>query len=496
MRRKEGRGKSATTNTYMSTAGTGGDGARGMRSGGERRRRRTRSTADGTELPPTANDMPGLPFQLRELPLHAAAVQIFPMQPPEVRHTNQAEGSGTRGRKEGTHPSVAAGGQRTWGRKRRPQWSRGHSRQGREEWMVNGTEGKWEGQQGRGPRDDVMPERETDGKIEMKRKVGENNACAKQHEQNIWRDECALVCAIKTDRKWCAIRDKHANGTSTIQPERNSLNCSCGTVCKIRIIHGKSTLRNKENMERRKRTNKHAVEYFVTVYVWIGICGIGIKWLVIRGKGGVGTERKERLKNKEGAKANDRANKNIRQQRLIQQRIRRWNKTRIVKYYDKDRKKYRHKSRASLPWSRRNYNTEANQANLRERRNRVKMTREENMKRNGGAGGRGRARAVEASYIEEELVRDISVPQHTWGDGSCWLWAVAGALRILEGKEGPTENDIKLEKKWRIAIQDTVKAHGIPMTDDEVRGLGEGVHYTHGRLVRGGTWGGGRNTKH
>eukprot|EP00965_Chrysotila_dentata_P122072 4035472-Pleurochrysis_carterae.AAC.1 len=71
-------------------------------------------------------------------------------------------------------------------------------------------------------------------------------------------------------------------------------------------------------------------------------------------------------------------------------------------------------------------------------------------------------------------MRDMGVPQHTWGDGSCWLWAVAGALQKLEGEEGPTENDIKLEKEWRAAIQDTVKAHGIPMTDDDFRGQGEG----------------------
>eukprot|EP00965_Chrysotila_dentata_P000241 7365-Pleurochrysis_carterae.AAC.1 len=113
------------------------------------------------------------------------------------------------------------------------------------------------------------------------------------------------------------------------------------------------------------------------------------------------------------------------------------------------------------------------------------------MRRKGGAGGRGRARAVHASNVEEELMRGIGVPQNTWGDGSCWLWAVAGALHKLEGDESPTDNDMRLEKEWRAAIQDTVKAHGLPMTDDDFRGLGEGVQYTHGRLTRGGTWGGG-----
>eukprot|EP00965_Chrysotila_dentata_P201055 6180354-Pleurochrysis_carterae.AAC.1 len=141
---------------------------------------------------------------------------------------------------------------------------------------------------------------------------------------------------------------------------------------------------------------------------------------------------------------------------------------------------------------RRKCRTEAKEANIRECKNRVKKTKEKNIKRKGGgAGGRGRARTVEASNVEEEIMRDIGVPQYTWGDGSCWLWAVAGALHKLEGKEAPTENDIQLEKEWRAEIQDTVKAHGIPITDDEFRGLGEGVQYTHGKLTRGGTWGGG-----
>eukprot|EP00965_Chrysotila_dentata_P046213 1536195-Pleurochrysis_carterae.AAC.1 len=76
------------------------------------------------------------------------------------------------------------------------------------------------------------------------------------------------------------------------------------------------------------------------------------------------------------------------------------------------------------------------------------------MKRKGGAGGPGKARAVYASNIEEEILKDIGTPQQTWGDGSCWLWAVAGALNKLEGREVPTERDIQLEREWRAAIQD------------------------------------------
>eukprot|EP00965_Chrysotila_dentata_P060774 2014092-Pleurochrysis_carterae.AAC.1 len=220
-------------------------------------------------------------------------------------------------------------------------------------------------------------------------------------------------------------------------------------------------------MERMKGTQGHAAE--PSMNVWTGICGIVITWLMRMGKGCAGPVQEEYTKNKRGAKASSPAKRTIQQRRLIQQRIRRWNKTRKVKRDDKDRKKYRQKVRASLRWMRKKCRTEAKEANIREGRNRVKKKREKNMKRKGGAGGRGRARTVEA---------------------------MAGALQKLEGNEAPTENDIQLEKKWRAAIQETVKAHGIPVTDDEFRGLGEGVQYTHGRLTRGGSWGGGRNTKH
>eukprot|EP00965_Chrysotila_dentata_P185025 6108231-Pleurochrysis_carterae.AAC.1 len=61
---------------------------------------------------------------------------------------------------------------------------------------------------------------------------------------------------------------------------------------------------------------------------------------------------------------------------------------------------------------------EAKEANIKEGRDRAKKLKGINMKRKGGAGGGGRARTVEASEAEEELMRDIGVPQYTWGDGS------------------------------------------------------------------------------
>eukprot|EP00965_Chrysotila_dentata_P130198 4304935-Pleurochrysis_carterae.AAC.1 len=107
----------------------------------------------------------------------------------------------------------------------------------------------------------------------------------------------------------------------------------------------------------------------------------------------------------------------------------------------------------------------------RERNRRKGEALDTNGKRTGGAGRGKIARPVQASITEEEIRRDIGAPQHTWGDGSCWLWAVAGALDKMEGKEGPTENDIKLERLWRREIQQAVREHGIPMIEEEINRL-------------------------
>eukprot|EP00965_Chrysotila_dentata_P043317 1439726-Pleurochrysis_carterae.AAC.1 len=130
-------------------------------------------------------------------------------------------------------------------------------------------------------------------------------------------------------------------------------------------------------------------------------------------------------------------------------------------------------------------------ANIREQRKRAGEAQQQNGRRKGGVGRGKGARPVYASNIEEELMKDIGVPQHTWGDGSYWLGAVAGTRGQLEGKEGPTENDIQVERAWRAAIQVAVKEHGITMLEEEYKGLSEGVQYSEGRLVKGGTWGGG-----
>eukprot|EP00965_Chrysotila_dentata_P157835 5214327-Pleurochrysis_carterae.AAC.1 len=44
---------------------------------------------------------------------------------------------------------------------------------------------------------------------------------------------------------------------------------------------------------------------------------------------------------------------------------------------------------------------------------------------------------------------------------------------------------------WRRDIRATVLEHGLPMKEEEISKLGEGVQYEQGRLTKGGTWGGG-----
>eukprot|EP00965_Chrysotila_dentata_P225768 6194971-Pleurochrysis_carterae.AAC.4 len=161
-------------------------------------------------------------------------------------------------------------------------------------------------------------------------------------------------------------------------------------------------------------------------------------------------------------------------------RMRKWTRARNLKYEGKVERKFRHKVRASKCWLERQENKEETEANRRKQHRRKKRDQEGiNTTRKGGAGKGSTAKRVKPSSREEEILPEIGIPQYTWGDGSCWLWAVAGAMGKLEGRNGPTENDIQLERTWRKEILDTVSANGLPMTEDE------------GKLIRGGTWGGG-----
>eukprot|EP00965_Chrysotila_dentata_P006810 222762-Pleurochrysis_carterae.AAC.1 len=75
-------------------------------------------------------------------------------------------------------------------------------------------------------------------------------------------------------------------------------------------------------------------ETMLLVHALVRICWIGITWFKHREKQSTGSENveKEHAKNKRGTKAKNKARGWIRQRRLIQQRIRKWNKARKGKY--------------------------------------------------------------------------------------------------------------------------------------------------------------------
>eukprot|EP00965_Chrysotila_dentata_P262531 6214596-Pleurochrysis_carterae.AAC.2 len=168
-----------------------------------------------------------------------------------------------------------------------------------------------------------------------------------------------------------------------------------------------------------------------------------------------------------------------------------WSKARKLKYDGKTGRSYRSKVRASKRWMQQRSRNEVVEMNLRERNRRRTGDHGGLGRRKGGAGKRKVATAVTTNSCEDEIMKDFGVPQYTWGDGSCWLWTVPGAMGKLEGTTGPTENDVQLERTWRRDIRATVLEHQLPMTKEEIDKLEEGVQYEQGRLTKGGTWGGG-----
>eukprot|EP00965_Chrysotila_dentata_P148896 4917361-Pleurochrysis_carterae.AAC.1 len=287
-----------------------------------------------------------------------------------------------------------------------------------------------------------------------------------------------------------ATPNKHATMNATFCPILNSIQCA--------IYVETAAACRKEDRETHAKTNKawtprYSVKKWTSIVTWmlLNCCYIG--W--IKKCGTSSNFAKEKATKKMQSKADERKTRRRRklklQRRQTQTRIRNWQTTRKLTYDGKNRRKYRNKVRASKRWLQQKYKKEAEEAINRERRRRTGGTEDGGGARKGGAGRKPLARPVYASSIEEGVLKSIGVPQNTWGDGSCWLWAVAGALGMLEGMEGPTDKDIRLEREWRGAIRDTVRERGIPMTEDDINGLNDGVQYEQGRLIRGGSWGGG-----
>eukprot|EP00965_Chrysotila_dentata_P133190 4404570-Pleurochrysis_carterae.AAC.1 len=446
----------------ISAAGERGSGAQGVRGNGERKRRSKRSSTGGTECRPDPDYLPGVSSTLRELPLHAAKVQVLSVQLPEARDTRCAAGYGSGRGTEGTRADGAARRQGAWGRRRRPQWCKGQGRR-----MVRGSARSLRGRKVRTQQDSRMIEHGSNARMshcrENKRENGRRK-CEMQHEQNARRQICEISCGIDSVSQ------------CEVQHEQNALKQICEISCGIDSALQDDNKRNaSQDKDRRPRIMGNVGDnVMLLLAVFFGMC-IGRNYLVrftrmvMEDTCNPQGEREHRKYNR-----TSRDRKKLLQRRSTHRRIRKWRTACRKKYDGKDRTKYRHKVRASKRWLRTRSLKEAWKANIREHKKHVRRPRDKDMKRRGGAGGRRAAKMVNASDIEKEILNDVGVPQQTWGDGSCWIWAVAGALNKIEGREYPTEKDLQLEKEWRNAIQDIVHTHGIPMSEEDLQGLREG----------------------
>eukprot|EP00965_Chrysotila_dentata_P065056 2156844-Pleurochrysis_carterae.AAC.1 len=357
--RKKEEGMENKDDRCFVAAGERGNGAQGVRGDGEGQGGGERNSTSGAERHQDADSLPRLPPAPGELPLHAAKVQVFPVQCPETRDQGCVKGNGAGRGTEGAHADGAARRQGSRGRRCRPKRGRGQG-----PWTVS----------------EAQPSKHTF-----------------RHEHNDKMNHRGHIGRGKV-RRTCTIGRENGRRTCAIQHGKNYPSGTCEIRCGI-IIALKA--KNKQT------TTEKGSAVGTLVNVWSGICYMACTWLMRKGKGRASTEQSGHRKKKGGSKASRRAIRMTQQRRLTQQRIRRWNKTRKVNKGDKDRKKYRHKVRASLRWMRMIDGMEAKETNIKEGRDRVKTRSCVNMKRKGGAGGERRARTVEASEVEEELMRDI-----------------------------------------------------------------------------------------
>eukprot|EP00965_Chrysotila_dentata_P217883 6190276-Pleurochrysis_carterae.AAC.1 len=285
--------------------------------------------------------------------------------------------------------------------------------------MVNGDAGKREAQGVELPHGEESRRHETHGTVgpqEIGRMQSETRPRSVRRAGHKPHADSGINCAIQD--KQCAIGIDDA-----IMLARRKADHACRTECVIQTFGQECTASSREHLQGTMGTKGSATMWIV--HTLICMYWIGLTWLKHGKKQSTSSEdvEKEHAKKRRETKAKNKARERIRRRRLIQQRIREWNKARKGRYDGKDRMKYRQKVRASKRWLRRANSTEAKEVNNRGVGKCGRKKREKDMKRRGGSGGRGGARAVNASEIEEGLMKDIGVPRHTWGDGSCWLWA-------------------------------------------------------------------------
>eukprot|EP00965_Chrysotila_dentata_P132366 4376974-Pleurochrysis_carterae.AAC.1 len=124
------------------SAGARREAAGDLRGGGEWNRRSARGAANGVEPGADTDCLQGIQDTPGVVPVYAAEMQIFPLQPPQARDAGGAQRSGVRRREEGARAGVETGRQRTWGWRSGTEQGRCARRKGQRKcgWMVRHPE--------------------------------------------------------------------------------------------------------------------------------------------------------------------------------------------------------------------------------------------------------------------------------------------------------------------------------------------------------------------
>eukprot|EP00965_Chrysotila_dentata_P180329 5953704-Pleurochrysis_carterae.AAC.1 len=418
--------KMLETNVLPSNAGARGGGPHGLRGGGQRSWRSEGEAANGAERGQDADGVQGLSPAPRELSVLPTQVQVFPVQSPQERDPHHPKRYGIRGRKERENARVATGRQERPGRRGGTQSWKGKRGQIRWqcEWMVKGSEhnafiwnGKGEVRQGRG--------RRQDGRIEsqqLARTAGHGMAddlytrCMSCR----WRYICDCAIGKTTcERRVTALIAVHTVGSWT-HKLCNMVPMQCSITCVISNAIGEACwfLKIKFLLEDK------------VIVVLQSVSWLAVMLLIARSttKRRVHWGKKEEKVNRRGTRGERQTRRLIEQRRQVLKRIKAWCLARKLVYDGSIERKYRNKVRASKRWSKQKSSREAVVANKREYNRRNRGGHGGLGERKGGAGKQETAAPIVTIGCEDELMKDIGEPQYTWGDGSCWLWAVAGAM--------------------------------------------------------------------
>eukprot|EP00965_Chrysotila_dentata_P180001 5943530-Pleurochrysis_carterae.AAC.1 len=220
--------------------------------------------------------------------------------------------------------------------------------------MVKGRDGEWETSRGSILCDTVKFERETMNKIAMKRGAHEHGTRAAQHERHIRRNDCGIEYALVSEE--CMVKGvkeawdtpggggiqcgnvKHGCATNgriaekQRDPQTLDDGCSIDPAMLCTIYDDKTMA----SMTQQKGTRKS----WITFWIWLLVPRF-MTWLFgsnIRYARSKTHEKRGKDRPKGGTKASSWQMRKTRERRLIQQRIRIWNRTCIVKYEGKDRR--------------------------------------------------------------------------------------------------------------------------------------------------------------